>query len=252
MSVRWARMVNNLSGILQAGSDGFDRIQPSVEMLITLSKEDWAQMGIVPEVCSSPLPPDAYVTQRGFNIYVWTEYLKKAVSRAAELGCKKIAWSEGRSRVLPLEGDISAVKEQVMQFLYMLCEISGNFGISVLIEPLGPRRTNFLNSLAEISEFLPLVDKDNLSSMISLRELQEIGLSPSDIGRYSLLISHVQLENPLSEGLQRTTPLKKDGYDYTPFLAALKTTGYDEVITLPENATVESLEYCRSLWKSLN
>ena len=250
VSVRWARMVHNLSGILQAGAEGFDRIQPGLELLNTLSKEDWAQIGIVPEVCSSPLPPDAHVTERGFNIYAWTEYLKRAVSRAAELGCKRIAWSEGRSRVLPLEGDISGVREQLMQFLYMLCEIAGNFDISILVEPLGPRRTNFLNSLDEISEFLPLVDKDNLSSMISLRELSDIGFSFSDIDRYSSLISHVQIENPLLEGPQRRAPKKEDGVDYKSFFSALRTAGYNNVITLPEDASADSLEYCRALWKS--
>ncbi len=59
----------------------------------------------------------------------------------------------------------------------MLCEAAGPLGITVLVEPLGPRRTNFLNSMKDIAEFLPRVGKDNLSSMVSLRELEAIGLS---------------------------------------------------------------------------
>lgn len=89
-----------------------------------------------------PLPADVRVTQKGFNIYVWMEHLKAAVHRMAELGCRKLVWSDGRARVLPVEGATAGFKEQVLQFLYMLCGVAANFDMTVLIEPLGPRRTN--------------------------------------------------------------------------------------------------------------
>lgn len=255
MSVRWCKMVNNLSAVDQAASDGFDSVQLTVGLLVDLSetqfirqKDHFVKSGLAFEVCAAPLPVDVRVTQKGFNLYIWTEYLKKAVQRLAELGCRKLAWSDGRARVLPWEGEVMSLKEQLLQFLFMFCEVAGHYDITVLVEPLGPRRTNFLNTMEEIDDFIPLVGKKNLSSMISLRELTEIGLATADFTHYKHLISHVQMENPLSAVGVRLCPRQGDGYEYRPFLRALHDMDYNGVITLPDDTDNAGLTYCRTLW----
>jgi hypothetical protein len=90
-----------------------------------------------------PLPAEVRVTQRGFNLYVWMEHMKKALQRLAGLGCRQLVWSNGRARILPDEGELPILKEQALQFLFLLCELAGNFDMTVLVEPLRPRRTNF-------------------------------------------------------------------------------------------------------------
>jgi len=258
MNIRWGKMITDLSDVERASADGFDQVQPMVRYFMGLNDEQYAlagehfqQSGLGPEICSSPLPAEVVVAQAGFNIYVWTEYLKKAVQRVAGLGCKKIVWSDGRARALPLEGDKSEVKSQVLQFLYMLCEIADNFGITILVEPLGPRRTNFLNSMDELIDVLPLVGKENCSVLISLRELAEIGLDVNNLNTYTPYISHVQMENPLEQRGPRRSPRPGDGFDYRPFLRGLHLISYDGVITLPEDADHISLQYCRGLWDEI-
>ncbi len=255
MSVRWCKTVNNLAAVDQAAADGFECVQLTVGLLMDLSEQQFVRQkdqllksGLEFKVCAAPLPADVRVTQKGFNLYIWTEYLKKAVQRLAELGCLKLAWSDGRARVLPWEGDVMSFKEQLLQFLFMLCEVAGHHDITVLLEPLGPRRTNFLNSMEEIDGFIPLVGKKNLSSMISLRELAEIGLATVDFSRYKHLISHVQMENPLSAAGVRLCPRQVDGYEYRPFLRALSDMDYNGFITLPDDADNAGLTYCRTLW----
>jgi len=258
MNIRWGKIVDSLSGVDAATSAGFSHVQLTVDSIMNLDdeqflvqKEYFRKNKILPEVCSSPLPPDVHVTEMGFNLYVWLEYLRKATRRIAALGCRKLAWSNGRSRVLPWEGDIMGVKEQVLQFLYMLCDVSAEHSIIVLLEPLGPLRTNFLNSMEEIEDFLPRVGKDNLSSMISLRELSEIGIPIEKLETFSDLITHVQLENPTGKTSERIPPLPGDGSDYRPFLKALREMNYDGMISLPQDAGADSLHYCRNIWDNL-
>jgi hypothetical protein len=157
MGVQWGRMVTDLSQADRAAADGFDFAQAAPDLVpgldgseVTRQKERLRGGGLPFAVCVVPLPADVRVTQRGFNLYVWTEHVKHALRRMADLGCQKIVWSDGRARVLPVEGEVAGLKEQVLQFLFMLCEAAGSLGISVLVEPLGPRRTNFLNSMKEI------------------------------------------------------------------------------------------------------
>jgi sugar phosphate isomerase/epimerase len=256
MVVRWGRMLSDLAQLDRAAAEGFEFVQPTRDLASGLSEERFlrlkaaaADRGLPFLVCAVPLPEEVRVTQRGFNLYVWTEHLKRAVQRLAQLGCRALAWSNGRARVLPVEGERAALQEQLLQFLFLLCEVAAGSGMSVLVEPLGPRRTNFLNSLKEVADFLPRVRKENLFSLISLRELDPMGLSPAELAGYRALIAHVQMENPrVAEG-PRVCPRPDDGYDYRPFLQALKGMGYSGAICLPENADAAGLAYCRSLWR---
>jgi hypothetical protein len=248
-------MISELSQVQQAVSEGFDFVQPMRDLAVGLStnrlyaeKDGIGRGGVPIKVCALPLPADARVTQRGFNIYVWSEHLKNAVHGLAELGCRKLVWSDGRARVLPVEGATDQSKEQVLQFLFMVSTVAAEFDITVLVEPLGPRRTNFLNTMKEIAEFLPRVRMENLASLISLRELGPIGLSPADLPEVLQLIEHVQLENPDRYDSARRTPRREDGWDYRPFLQALKGAGYSADLSLPDDADGEALSFCRSLW----
>ena len=255
MGVQWGKMVSDLSQVEQAASDGFDFVQPVNDFVVDLtdeqlrSQKERIQAGGAPfKACALPLPTDARVTQKGFNIYVWTEHFKTALQHMAELGCRKLVWNDGRARVLPVEGAIAEAKEQVRQFLYMLCAVAADFGMTVLVEPLGPRRTNFLNSMEETADFLSRVRVENLSSLISLRELEQIKLSLSDLFDYRQLIDHVQMDNPRSYDGPRTCPRATDDYEYGLFVHALKEAGYSADISLPDDADAVGLEYCRGLW----
>lgn len=255
MGVQWGRMVTDVSQLKRAAAAGFDFVQPANELAVNLGKEQGLRQkariqkgSMAFKVCAVPLPPDVRVTQKGFNIYVWMEHLKVAVHHLAELGCRKLAWSDGRARVLPVEGAVAEYKEQVLQFLYMLCVVAANYDMTVLVEPLGPRRTNFLNTMKETKDFLSRVRMENISGLISLRELEQIGLSLSNFADYRQSIDHVQLDNPRAYDGARACPRPDDGCDYRSFLQALKAAGYGGDICLPEDADAGCLDYCRGLW----
>jgi sugar phosphate isomerase/epimerase len=255
VAVQWGKMIADLSQVERAAAEGFNFVQPVRDLAVNLGEEQILQYkartdegGLPLRVCALPLPADARVTQKGFNIYVWVEHLKKAAHRMAQLGCRRLVWSDGRARVLPVEGATAGFMEQVRQFLSMLCRATADFGMSVLIEPLGPRRTNFLNTMKETVDFLSHVGAENLLLSISLRELQQIGLSLSDLRRYRQQIGHVQLDNPLSYDGPRICPRPEDKYDYDSFLKVLKEIGYSAGISLPNDADAGVLEYYRELW----
>jgi hypothetical protein len=255
MGVQWGKMVTDVSQVVQAASDGFDFVQPVKDLAVKLSNKQVLRReahihngSMTFKACAVPLPADVRVTQKGFNIYVWLEYLKVAVHHMAELGCRKLVWSDGRARVLPVEGATAESKEQVLQFLYMLCGVAANFDMTVLVEPLGPRRTNFLNTMTETEDFLSRVRMENISALISLRELDQIGLSLPDVADYRQLIDHVQLDSPRPYDGERICPRPEDGFEYRPFLKALKDVEYSADISLPIDADAGGLAYCRGLW----
>jgi sugar phosphate isomerase/epimerase len=254
MSITWGKQVSELSGAAQARAQGFDFVQAVGSLVAELSDQEFrsekarvTDAGIPLAAFTVPLPSEARVTERGFNLYAWTEHLKKAVPRMAELGCRKLLWNDGRARILPEEGDVAGLKEQAAQFLFLLSDLAAAFQVEVLVEPLDPRRTNFLNTMKEIDELLPRVGKENLASMISLRELDAIGLPLARLGEARHLIRYVQMENPRVRDGSRVCPRPSDGVDYRPFLAAVKAIGYAGGIGLPPDADAEALAFCRTL-----
>jgi len=257
MSISWGIRLNTLADVEAVQGSGFGTIQLPVEAVMDVPdseletyRADMASRGINFKVFEAPLPKGVQVTEQGFNTYHWTEYLGNAIRKIASLGCSTLVWGDGRSRLLPVEGDVSTAKEHFYQFMFILCGMAERFDIEVCLEPLGPRRTNFINSLDELQSCISLIDKNNLSIMISPRDLAEMNLEVVDILRGNNHIGHVHLENP-GYPASSQPPAESDGYDYMKFLGGLQDRGYTGVISLPNGSSKESLTYCKQLWDML-
>jgi sugar phosphate isomerase/epimerase len=64
----------------------------------------------------------------------------------------------------------------------------------------------------------------------------ELGRPLGEIAEYEPYIKHVHLDNPLSEFPKRVVPRRDDGFDYGPFLEALKGISYKGIISVEASA----------------
>ncbi|MCX8013686.1 MAG: sugar phosphate isomerase/epimerase, partial [Rectinema sp.] len=178
-------------------------------------------------------PREVQVTERGFNIFSWTEYLKQALDQAARLGCTVLVWADGPSRMLPVEGDSSVQKEHFSQFLFMLCEVALKFGITVCIEPASPRVTNFLTTPAEVAEIIASVGQPNLGMLLSTAFCAQTALGTEELIPHAALLRHVHLEHPRTQRAP-LPPSAEDGFDYQTFMKTLEDLcGYAGSFALP-------------------
>jgi sugar phosphate isomerase/epimerase len=273
MGIRWAKRIPGvfptepnaekrlIKEIKRAGEQGFSIVQLPVECVADAIDTKFPEIkkrledtGLFFEVFYSPLPKEVRVTERGFNVYVWMEYLTTAIGRLAELGCKTLLWDDGKSRLLPLEGEVAGLKEQFNQFVFMLCGVAEKWGITVCLEPLSPRRTNFLTTLQETVDCVALIGKQNLAVSIGLRtlyELSEGGETYDECLAYKEYIAHLHVENP-TQARVLTSPRPSDGFDYRSFFALVKQMGYEGIVTLPEDADMDSLQFCMKQWDTAN
>ena len=255
MNVRWAKRLRETVEVRQEDLEGFECIQLPVDAVMEREesaflreKETLLSQGVSFEVFESPLPRGVQVTERGFNMYSWTEYLHTAIRRIAALGCKVLVWGDGRSRILPIEGEVSTLKEQFYQLVFLLCKISERYNITICLEPLSDRRTNFLNSLQETVDCFSLIGSPNLSLAIGLRSLVELSVNFTDLLIYKDSIAHIHVENP-TQAHEMTSPRLTDGYDYSPFFNAVREIQYSGVLSLPSDADETALLYCKKLWE---
>ncbi|MBC7330910.1 MAG: sugar phosphate isomerase/epimerase [Synergistetes bacterium] len=221
---------------------GYDCAELQVREIVELSEDEFKaavrkvkSLDITCEVFDNPIPLDVRIPVPEFDLKYWTEYLKIGAYRTAELGARYYVFGNGRSRSLPVEGDVQSAYNKLMEFLNILCDVTAEYNITVLLEPLAPSLSNFINSIPEAVEFIEKFGKYNLKTMCDFRWLVASGRPIDDIVNYEKYVKHIHIDNPLTEFPKRLMPSLDDGYDYSPLIEALKKICYKEIIAIEAN-----------------
>ncbi|MDF2531903.1 MAG: endonuclease [Clostridia bacterium] len=193
------------------------------------------------EVYDNPIPLDVVIADPAFDMAHWKEFLKKGAYRTSEMGARYYVFGNGRTRRLPVEGDVKRAHDQLMEFMDIMCDIAAEHNITVLLEPLGPSFSNFINSIPEAVDFIDSFGKHNLKTFCDLRHLVAINGDLEDIVKYEKYIKHIHIDYPNSNFPERFIPSLEDGFDYAPFLNVLKKICYKEIISI-EAATFKNFK----------
>lgn len=166
----------------------------------------------------------------GFRPTSLKDYLRKSCQRSAAVGMKKVILGNGKARSLAAPED--RAKESVfVEFLRMLADIAGENQLELILEPLGPKYSNYINTISEAVEMLERVGLPNVFTMADLRHIVGAKESLEDVITYRPYIHHIHIDYPLSYP-ERVYPSASDGYDYSKFLTALKRSGYNDTLTI--------------------
>ena len=164
----------------------------------------------------------------GFKVSSLEAYVRSSCEKNAKVGIKNILFGNGKARWLIDEDSIK--KEQVfVDFIRMLCDVAGENGQRILIEPLGPKYSNYMNTVPEAARVIDLADRGNLFVMADLRHFVWSGEPFDDVVKYRDIVKHIHVDFPLSWP-ERRWPRVGDGYNYRPFLDQLK--DYDGTLTI--------------------
>lgn len=221
---------------------GYDAAEFNVARIMELDnslfgelKKRFLDTGLDFSVFDNPIPLTERISDPGFKLENWQEYLLRASERCSQLGCKKYVFGNGKTRSLPIEGDISAARNKLDDFINMLCDISLQFEIMVMLEPLGKSYSNIFNTIEDCANAIKYYGKKNLSSLIDLRHIVALDLPMSEISKYKDNISHIHIDNPYSIVPDRYYPSVNDEYDYKPFFDVLDEIGYNGIISVEAN-----------------
>ena len=127
-------------------------------------------------------------------------------------------------------------------------------GVKIVMEPLTPKETNFINTCAEAVELMGMVDHPNFVLHQDVKAmLSETTPIPELIARYADVTGHFHVndDNLLGPGMGRT--------DYHPIFEALLRTGYAGWVSVEvfdyspgaEHIARESLRYMRTVLRDL-
>lgn len=235
--MRYGVMALDLNQVDAIADAGYDCVELNVSDVMKLSNTEFksfknrlSETGLHSNVFYEPLPPDITICTRGFNTFVWREYIKDVCFRVSELGGRKFVFSNGNGRSIPIKGDLHRARESVMAFIKMLCDIANEYEITVMIEPLDESLTNMYNTLDECSELIGILGMPNLTAMCSLRYFSSAGTD--DILKYKKIIDHVHIDYPNSPNSQRLCPKENDGYNYKSFFEVLNKIDYSGLVSV--------------------
>lgn len=223
-------------------SAGYDLIEMQMSEVmgmedeaVELTRQNLQAVHIACEVLDNPVPLQEVVADESFDLGFYREYLRKGAERATQLGVKKYIFGNGKTRSLPLEGEIKAAKEKNLEFLRMLADIAGEKGITILIEPLAPKVSNVVQSIPEALDYINEIGRPNLGTFLDYRWFVDRGHPLSMIEEYGKQIQHLHLDNPLSPFPARVIPRMDDGVDYSPLFEALRRIDYQGIISIEAN-----------------
>jgi len=233
----------------QIAAAGYDCAELHIKEIMEFDDADFQKAkktlfdsGIPCDVFDNPLPLDVVVAGPDFDFRYYTEYLKKAVDRTAQMGARYFVYGNGKTRSLPEEGDIAEAMEKNDHLIRVLCELAAKANITVLIEPLAPAICNRFLGIPENVEYAGKTGIPNLKTFLDYRWFLAGGHDLAVIEQYAGDIHHVHIDNPEYAFPKRLVPMQRDGHDYTPLFNILKKICYKGIISYEANTFENGFE----------
>lgn len=149
------------------------------------------------------------------------EYSEIAFRRAKRAGIETIVFGSSGSRNIPDGFPVEKAKEQFISLCSSMGPIAGEYGVTVVIEPLNTNESNFINTVLEGAEIVESVNHPNIRLLADIYHMKMVGEGPESIVKTAHLLSHTHVAE--KEG--RTPPgVHKE--DLSPYFDALREIQY--------------------------
>nr|WP_297284215.1 sugar phosphate isomerase/epimerase family protein [uncultured Agathobaculum sp.] len=226
--------IKNYLEISKAGFDFAELDIPEIAALEDAALKNFQQQtveGIPVQIGSRLLPvSEPLFFKEGFKPESLQPYLEKACQKTALIGIQAVILGNGKARCLSTLEDYKKEPLFVESLRMMASEAKKNNQILIL-EPLGPKYTNYINTIEQAVQLIEKAQLENVFTMADLRHMVGAKEPFRDIVTYLPYIRHIHIDYPLSYP-ERRYPSVQDDYDYALFLNSLKQAGYDDTLTI--------------------
>ncbi|WP_051359844.1 sugar phosphate isomerase/epimerase family protein [Adhaeribacter aquaticus] len=183
-------------------------------------------------VCNILFPGSMKITGPDVNEQRILPYVDSVFSRAHQADIPVIVLGSSGSRRIPKGYDNEKAKADFVNLCRKMAEVAKKHKITIAIENLNKGETNFLNTLAEVTEVVTKVNHPNFRVNADIYHMLKENESPLQIQDAGKLIVHVEI----AEREIRSMPGVM-GDDFRPYLKALKTIKYKGPIIIEAKVT---------------
>lgn len=212
----------------RAKAAGFDYAELGVRNFTALSAEEFSTLLLRHKAVGLPtpvgylfLPTDMKVVGPEIDESREMDYVRRAFSRAQQLGIDTIVFGSGPARRVPDGFPKAEAFQQLVAFVKRIAPEAQKHGVVLAVEAQRKEETNIINSTAEAITWVEAVAHPSFQVMVDFYHLALEKEDPEVLVR-AKRIAHVHFANPTG----RVFPRQPDEYDYAGFFANLRKIGY--------------------------
>lgn len=239
MEVGFCSSIDFIKDISDAGFDYIElpvsSVKPEEEEKEFLKvKEYLKKFSIKPKVFNCFIPSNLKITGENRDIKRIKNYLNTSIRRVKEVGGEIIVFGSGGAREVPEKFPYEVAIQQIKEFLFITAEICKDYGITVVLEPLGPSSCNIINTTLEGNKIVNEVNRKEIKLLADLRHMKDAGENIENLKIVKENLFHIHLCDYNGKG-EYVYP-GEGMWEIENFLNILREIGYNRYI---------SLEHCK-------
>jgi|SRR5688572_16045008 len=215
---------------------GWDFIEESVQALLQALEPDerWtgrerAASAALPILSANMLVPASLrITGPDVAKERLAAYMRIVLRRADALDTRTLVFGAGGARNVPDGFPRITAAEQITEFVRTSAAVAGDYGVTIVIEPLNRGECNIINSVSEAMKYVAAVGHPNLKCLVDSYHFWMEDEPLEELRTAMPSIRHVHVADKTG----RTPPGESGQSDYRPFFAVLKEGGYDGLISV--------------------
>ena len=215
---------------------GYDYIELGLSRIAGMEEQEYQEL--LAAVTASPLPVETVNSMVPADFVLCSEegtgekiraYLKKAFSRAEELGIRIAVFGSGAARTMPGDMSESEAYKLLSQFLRLAARIAEDHFITIAIEPLRSAECNIINLVSDAQRLASMTGARNIGALADLYHMMQEG-DYYDSLENGIGVIHAHI----AEMDQRGFPKLSDPCypEYEEFFTLLKNSGYDGRVSI--------------------
>ncbi len=219
-------------GCSVVASCGYDCAEATVGMITSLSEEDYGALlaeykagRFRLDACNSFIPPTYPIVTDDAGTAALYAYAEGAIRRMAALGVKYVVFGSGAARRIPEDGDTAAAVAQVEAFVKKCDKWCGTYGMTLVIEPLNAKETNWINTVADGAALVRRLGSEHVKLLADAYHMSQANEPMSVLAENKDILVHCHVASSCRH-IPGTTTYEGD------FIDTLKEIGYDGIVTV--------------------